>query len=1221
MSGESLLSCRARLARRRTWGVRFVRYRLTAEVWRGAWLRIAMMRTMLFPTLAYLVVSMTVVLAQDDAPIPPSPFDRVIQLELSAEDPVFIEGRGPTQAAEYLVEFDGTLHVWTNSELDLYLRVDDVVGMSTLAEDDNSGGGSTPYLMLEVKPGDLLSVFVVGPEDAAGALSLHLVAAPESATTREAAATLGVMQQEIESLRIDGDLDSARELLSKSISFVIEQDGMKHSEACANALWDIGFDASFQGSLAECSKAWRQALRHRERTLPADHLYRLDARANVALPMHLMGDLAGARVIWEEVLVALERTLPLDHPALLEARLNLATSRYEMGDLAGARALDEAVLSAYERTLPADHPDTLSARMNLANSMVEMGDLADSHALLEEVLAARERTLPADHPDLLSIQNNLAVSMSAMGDLAGAHALLEAAHSGYERTLPADHPELLSVRVNLAASMHEMGDLAGARALREAVLSARERTLPADHPDILGARANLAISMSAMGDLPGARALREAVLFAYERTLPANHPEVLFARANLATSMQAMGDLVGARALREAVLSVTERALPADHPQLLSARANLAVSMSAMGDLAGARALRVAVLSAFERTLPTDHPDRLRAHVNLAISMSAMGDPAGARAQCETICSGMQARVLGSLALAPRQARQTVRAEGNRLAAVHFFSGGAESKLLSRVFEVAETMRLVASESARSLGQFEGDSELAPLLEQADSARRKLSDLIADGGLDDDSAKELTTLSLERDRLERQATKILAARGVATEPIAKAALAKSLGVNEVVVGFRRLAVWHIDDESRRIEDSADHLFAQVLRSTGVLARVDLGPAAELEELATDWRAALGAPLLRGVALVEIEGNREARAGLELRRRMIDPVLAAAGEDVQRLFVCADDLVFLLPLDALPMDEGGAERLGDRVKIVNEVSFARLSKSEGPVKGAPSLLALGGVDYDADGAVPQGLVAASAPITDEVPKPSVNEPVEVDGDEHRETRGKIRASFRSLPQTRREAEAVADSFADVFDLESTLLTRDETTKAALFEAAAGKRFVHIATHGWFAPESVRSQEDAPTETSDFTRMGLDESVRGFAPMLLCGLALAGANNGRDSLGRVTGILTAEELCSLDLSRCELAVLSGCETNVGIRRAGQGIQSLQAALYAAGARTSITSLWEVDDAATRDLMETFYANLWEKRMGKAEALWEAKNALRADGDPPSAWAGWVLTGDPN
>ncbi len=88
----------------------------------------------------------------------------------------------------------------------------------------------------------------------------------------------------------------------------------------------------------------------------------------------------------------------------------------------------------------------------------------------------------------------------------------------------------------------------------------------------------------------------------------------------------------------------------------------------------------------------------------------------------------------------------------------------------------------------------------------------------------------------------------------------------------------------------------------------------------------------------------------------------------------------------------------------------------------------------------------------------------------------------------------------------------------------------------------------------------------------------------------------------------------------QTNVGIRRAGQGVQSLQSALHAAGVRTAITSLWKVDDASTRGLMESFYDNLWIEELPKAEALWRAKNALRETGHPVRDWAGQVLSGDP-
>ncbi len=216
----------------------------------------------------------------------------------------------------------------------------------------------------------------------------------------------------------------------------------------------------------------------------------------------------------------------------------------------------------------------------------------------------------------------------------------------------------------------------------------------------------------------------------------------------------------------------------------------------------------------------------------------------------------------------------------------------------------------------------------------------------------------------------------------------------------------------------------------------------------------------------------------------------------------------------------------------------------------------------------------------------------------------------------------ESAAIAELYAEVSESKVLLLTGDSATKAALHAAAPKTRFLHLATHGWFASEGFKSQLDvlAQQGTRD-SWLRAEETLTGFAPETLCGLALSGANRGKDALGRVPGILTAEELASFDLRNCELAVLSACETNVGVRRAGQGIQSLQTALHAAGARTAITSLWKVDDAATRRLFELFYTKLWKQKLGKADALWQAKMALRAEGHPPRDWAGWVLSGDPD
>jgi CHAT domain-containing protein len=192
----------------------------------------------------------------------------------------------------------------------------------------------------------------------------------------------------------------------------------------------------------------------------------------------------------------------------------------------------------------------------------------------------------------------------------------------------------------------------------------------------------------------------------------------------------------------------------------------------------------------------------------------------------------------------------------------------------------------------------------------------------------------------------------------------------------------------------------------------------------------------------------------------------------------------------------------------------------------------------------------------------------------------------------------------------------VLTGEEATEDALGVAAGGVRFLHFATHGVFYGDACSEPRTVRGRLSS----ELAEPLSGLAPLSLAGLALAGANSTPDELGRVRGILTAEELSGFDLSSCELAVLSACETNVGERRTGQGIQSLQSALHASGVRTAVTSLWNVRDDETFRVLSEFYRRVWIEREPKARALWSAKRVAYEQRVPLRHWAGWVLSGDP-
>ena len=122
---------------------------------------------------------------------------------------------------------------------------------------------------------------------------------------------------------------------------------------------------------------------------------------------------------------------------------------------------------------------------------------------------------------------------------------------------------------------------------------------------------------------------------------------------------------------------------------------------------------------------------------------------------------------------------------------------------------------------------------------------------------------------------------------------------------------------------------------------------------------------------------------------------------------------------------------------------------------------------------------------------------------------------------------------------------------------------------------------------------------DELSLGLHPGVFSGIALASTDQpGTPDHGSASGVMTALELAALDLRKVDVLVLSACETGLG-ELVGEGMLGLQRACQIAGVRTTVTSLWKVEDEATRQLMVRFYRNLWEGQTAPLEALREARS----------------------
>lgn len=132
-------------------------------------------------------------------------------------------------------------------------------------------------------------------------------------------------------------------------------------------------------------------------------------------------------------------------------------------------------------------------------------------------------------------------------------------------------------------------------------------------------------------------------------------------------------------------------------------------------------------------------------------------------------------------------------------------------------------------------------------------------------------------------------------------------------------------------------------------------------------------------------------------------------------------------------------------------------------------------------------------------------------------------------------------------------------------------------------------------------------------------LACHGNFRSANPMFSSLSLHDGVFNVRDAASLDLSNCEVAVLSACETGVNRISPGEELLGLMRGFFAAGVPTIVLSKWAVDDEATSSLMKHFY-----RRMIAGETPSAAMRSAQCDAmrtfPHPFFWASFSVTGRP-
>jgi CHAT domain-containing protein len=185
-------------------------------------------------------------------------------------------------------------------------------------------------------------------------------------------------------------------------------------------------------------------------------------------------------------------------------------------------------------------------------------------------------------------------------------------------------------------------------------------------------------------------------------------------------------------------------------------------------------------------------------------------------------------------------------------------------------------------------------------------------------------------------------------------------------------------------------------------------------------------------------------------------------------------------------------------------------------------------------------------------------------------------------LQPLPSSKKEVETIARDFP----ASSTVLLGADATETNFKELPLDRyRVLHLALHGYADVEYP------------------DRSALVFAP----------EKGGKDD-----GLLEVREIRYLRL-KARLVTLSACNTGVGPVGAVD-VADMGNAFIESGAETVVSTLWDLEDQSTTQLMTAFYQNL-AAHHAKAEALREAQLGLLRTGLPPYYWASFEVTGDPS
>jgi CHAT domain-containing protein/tetratricopeptide (TPR) repeat protein len=901
--------------------------------------------------------------------------------------------------------------------------------------------------------------------------------------------------------------------------------------------------------------------------------------------------------------VELEREVYGDQDArCLDGLRVLGFTYYKLGRYREALSVDERRLRLSIRLLGEKHPDSISALRSLAVSYSNSdGDYIRALPLLEKALRLRTEALGEQHQETLALMTDVANAYGFSGREADALALYEKELRVITAAYGAADARTLDALLLIAISYSDMGRESEALPIFERIWHGSVAKWGEKNKNTIFNLVRVAGSYSRLNRNIEALKLMLRAMQLRKEVFPAKDRETIYFIEILAGIYMNLGHAADALPLYEEVVKLN--AADAGEKGFVTLRSldKLAHCHEVLGNLEEARKLYLHVLEIQADVQGAQHPDTILTMVNLANIERNLGHEVQARAIYEKAIPAIETvRAKGDLSPENRQVLFVQWVDAYKAYASLLVAAGNEQEGF-RIAELSKARTLLESTAIRYADQSGVLTE-----EERNKARAfewriaKLNEAIVAAGnrsdrrlvLETDKNQAIAAFAAYRRELVAKHPKYSQLNEVKVlgADAGRAALPDDVVFVSYLLDGDRLLVFTLS--SRDLQAQQLGSVPALARTIDAYRRLISGRSSALSLGESMWRlpdgsyiAARSAPDPEAVSIVD-----GAEIGRYLGQKLLDP-LASRLSGWKRVIISADGPLAILPFETLPVL--GTLLIAEHdVSYIQSLSMLALIKSRDEnyrrSDDRKQLFAMGNAVYEATtpatrSAQPtEGTNVASVDVSKMLSRNA--------GDSYGVSRAfdLLHMQWPNLPGTETEIANVARIFGPG---DSAIFTRQEATEAKLVQLNSQHllsdfRYLLFSAHGFLSMEEPA----------------------------LSALVLGQV----DKTPGTDGYVTAAKWPGYEL-RSDLVVLSACDTGLGKIIQGEGVMGLPYALYVAGNKNTLLSLWSVADESTAEFVTAFFAKL-KAGIEQSAALNQTKREFITGSrfKDPFFWAPFVLYG---